>query len=498
MLNWLNGFSLRVKLILLVSFVCTSLVFSVVVALFILNRVQIGGTVYRGIELKAEYVDQLAKTRLNLNLINSIIKSQIIEYDPDSLSGFASTSHKIDETVIGMSANIKGGGDHEVFCGYCHSLDRATAVSASLGDLSSSWITMKEIINKKILPALEDEDIEAAMEIFDDEFFPHYYKLMVSTKEAVDQLRAGSELMKDKTIQEVKWFSLFFTVGGVLTVIVVFATAFLFVQMLVRLINNIVHELDHGADRISEEARSTAATSQTVAEMASEMAASLEETSASLEEITAMVQQNDANSVEANGSMKQNEQVGVTANGHASKMQESMQNIKQDSDAISAIIKDIESIAFQTNLLALNAAVEAARAGEAGAGFAVVADEVRNLAMRAAESAKNSSVLIERAIHNVDDGLEKVNEVATESLSVVEGSRKVGTLIEEISQSSREQSQGITQINKAVVEMDSGTQRLAANSEELAAASEAVTSQTMMLRDNIIELIHLVEGKGKG
>ncbi|HIJ78931.1 MAG TPA: hypothetical protein HPP69_06410, partial [Deltaproteobacteria bacterium] len=54
------------------------------------------------------------------------------------------------------------------------------------------------------------------------------------------------------------------------------------------------------------------------------------------------------------------------------------------------------------------------------------------------------------------------------------------------------------QINKAVAGMDSGTQRLAANSEELAAASEAVTSQTMMLRENIVELVQLVEGKGKG
>jgi methyl-accepting chemotaxis protein len=228
--------------------------------------------------------------------------------------------------------------------------------------------------------------------------------------------------------------------------------------------------------------------------MATEMAAALEETSASLEEITAMVQQNASNSNEANVSMKKNDEIGSRSEADVTAMSESMIKIKKDSDEISHIIHEIESIAFQTNLLALNAAVEAARAGEHGLGFAVVAEEVRNLAQRTAESARNSSALIEKAIRDVDEGLKKVEEVVTGSNEMREGSRKVVLLVEEISAASQEQSQGIGQINKAVTEMDTGVQQLAASSEELAAAAQTVMAQTETLRENIFSLVALVEG----
>ena len=92
-----------------------------------------------------------------------------------------------------------------------------------------------------------------------------------------------------------------------------------------------------------------------------------------------------------------------------------MKEIAQASADTQKIVKTIDEIAFQTNLLALNAAVEAARAGEAGAGFAVVADEVRNLAMRAAEAAKNTSGLMEDIVRKVKNG-EKLVGVTNESV----------------------------------------------------------------------------------
>ena len=106
----------------------------------------------------------------------------------------------------------------------------------------------------------------------------------------------------------------------------------------------------------------------------------------------------------------------------------------------------------------LNAAVEAARAGEAGAGFAVVADEVRNLAMRAAEAAKNTAALIEGTVKKVNDGSELVSRTNEAFSQVAESAAKVGELVAEIAAASKEQAQGIEQVNTAVSEMDKVTQ----------------------------------------
>ena len=150
------------------------------------------------------------------------------------------------------------------------------------------------------------------------------------------------------------------------------------------------------------------------------------------------------------------------------KLTTSMGEISRASEETSNIIKTIDEIAFQTNLLALNAAVEAARAGEAGAGFAVVADEVRNLAMRAAEAAKNTANLIEGTVKKVQDGSALVEQTEKEFRSVALNVGRFNELTGQISAASLEQAQGIEQINKAVGEMDKVVQQNAANAEEAA------------------------------
>ncbi|MBI5588986.1 MAG: hypothetical protein HY881_00740 [Deltaproteobacteria bacterium] len=283
------------------------------------------------------------------------------------------------------------------------------------------------------------------------------------------------------------------------TAIVLFVGVSIFVGNLILLARKIASPLqlicdsiNKGADQVASAATQVSSASQTLAEGSSEQAASIEETSSSLEEISSMTKQNASNAAQADSLMKQANQVVSKANTSMNQLTSSMQDISKASEDTSKIIKTIDEIAFQTNLLALNAAVEAARAGEAGAGFAVVADEVRNLAMRAADAAKNTAALIEVTVKKITDGTVLVKVTNDAFLEVANSTRKVGELVGEIASASNEQAQGISQVNNAVTEMDKVTQQNAATAEESASASEELNAQAEEMKSFVAELSAMV------
>ena len=83
-----------------------------------------------------------------------------------------------------------------------------------------------------------------------------------------------------------------------------------------------------------------------------------------------------------------------------------------------------------------------------------MADEVRNLAMRAADAAKNTANLIEGTVKKVKTGSEIVTKTNEAFGKVAQSAKKVSELVGEISAASNEQAQGIEQVSKAVAEMD--------------------------------------------
>jgi methyl-accepting chemotaxis protein len=254
-------------------------------------------------------------------------------------------------------------------------------------------------------------------------------------------------------------------------------------------------ELQQSASEVAAASGHVASTAQSLSRGAISQAASIEETSASMEEMASMTRQNADNSAEAARLMREADASVERSNAVLREMVTSMRRIRESSDKVSRINKTIDEIAFQTNILALNAAVEAARAGEAGMGFAVVADEVRSLAQRSAQAARDTAVLIEESIQNAQQGGERVVHVEQAIGAITSSVLRVKALVDQVSEASREQAQGLDQVSGAISRMESVTQTTAASAEESAAASEELAAQAESVLHSVRSLEHLIVGR---
>ena len=381
--------------------------------------------------------------------------------------------------------------------------EKALAALASMEKEIDDWINVFK--NSDDLLAM-GENIKKEFDRYSDHLHQYhkevvnqksYIPLMVSQQERLnDHFSTIGEItfgkMKNVERMSIKIIPVIIIIGLVFGILYALFSK----RSIVTRLKNTMKGLTESSDQVASASGQISASSHSLSEGASQQAASLEETSSSLEEMASMTRQNAENAGHANNLMKEANQVVQQANNSMAELTESMTDITKSSEETFMIIKTIDEIAFQTNLLALNAAVEAARAGEAGAGFAVVADEVRNLAMRAAEAAKNTENLIQGTVKKVKDGAETLSLTNEAFDKVAESTVKVDELVGEIAAASNEQAQGIDQVNKAVAEMDKVVQQNAATAEQTASASEEMNAQARQMKEFIEDLSASIAGAG--
>jgi methyl-accepting chemotaxis protein len=255
---------------------------------------------------------------------------------------------------------------------------------------------------------------------------------------------------------------------------------------------HIISELSMGAGTVLKSSEHSSSVSQTVFDCSRQQASVLEKTSDCLEGVSEKIGQNAKNADDANRLMQATNSVLEQANEAMIRLTGSMQDIKSSSQETSKIIKTIEDIAFQTNVLALNAAVEAARAGQAGAGFSVVAQEVKNLAKRSAEAARHTESIIQSTVLKVNDGACLVETTNTAFGKVANSSAQVGSLMQDIALSSRDQAQGIHDVHASVAKLKEAIDQEVEGAAIAASASEALQQQSMQMQQVVGNLQAMV------
>ncbi len=271
------------------------------------------------------------------------------------------------------------------------------------------------------------------------------------------------------------------------------------ILLVVRSVSNPLYQgiavLAESSEQVANASVQITSSSQSLAEGASEQAASLQETGSSLEQISSMAKLQAEGAQAAGELLNAARSAGDSGARDMQEMSNAMQDIKSSSADIAKIIKTIDEIAFQTNILALNAAVEAARAGEAGMGFAVVAEEVRNLAQRSAQAARDTAAKIEDSIAKSQRGVQLNEKIEKGMAEIVTKVRQAAEISTQAVNGSREQRQGIEQVNVAVGQIGQVTQANAATAEESASAAAELQQQADSLKQAVGEIMALVNGQ---
>ncbi|KXL52066.1 methyl-accepting chemotaxis protein 4 [Anaerotignum neopropionicum] len=194
----------------------------------------------------------------------------------------------------------------------------------------------------------------------------------------------------------------------------------------------------------------------------------------------------------------------------STKAVKSMETLKETSDSISGMLREITTILAKMKLISINASIEAARAGEAGRGFTVVAAEFKSLSQMTDEFVKgietqifsmNSDVVdvydnitqnnenvsngvafsktiehdlenMSQSFHTVIDMVEKINHISCEQSAI---SDQVGNQIGSMEALVNTTSQNADKVYHSALQQKDRVENISQMSNKLSAASQELS-----------------------
>lgn len=523
-MKWFYNLGLKKKFQAVFGLIIIGTILGIAIGQLAFQRVQIGGKYFKGIELKRDIVDDLARVRMNLNLIRGMYLIQIFGYDEDRTQGMNNVISATDNLFLQLYDRQTGkSGDGKMYCTTCHTLEHTAIIFSDIKDARASWDKFKSVLQGRLAPLLAEGKIKSP----DGEFFDLFSEIMDKTKGPVDTMRSVTPIQVETLRKYSNYIKASFVAGGIgLTIFLILAASFLsghivtpvtsvskqsalmadghfkdldiktrgndeIGQMTVAFrgmctsIRGCADRLREGIANLSSTAEKISATSDTISftsqkqlDQADQVASAMTETSQSIVDVAQNASRaadavRDSASLASGGKTLANDAV-VEIERIADSIRRAADMIGKlgdNSREIGAIVLVINDIADQTNLLALNAAIEAARAGEMGRGFAVVADEVRKLAEKTSKATSDIAAKIKTIQSDTQTSVGMMKESSDEVDKGVKLMRSVSEALDSIAAAS----------NNATAMV----QNIATASEQQSQVAEDVTRNVTSLAEGV-------------
>ncbi len=536
MLRALRHLPVRAKLGLVVGVIVIALLAQVVLSLFALERLRVGGPTYRTIRAYRDGIERIAILQSDLNAYQAAVLAM---------------AHVRERDLVGQADRRRKEIAARVEAGFDEAINAAPDGQTRVG-LESARATWREFLTsseREVLPAAARGDADGFWRLTMGVQQRRYARFIEQVGTAVnrDRLEATGmeELAEGDARRRVR------ELAAIATAVALFAVALasLVTRSITRPLGGLTaaagkvargtipatvialdarDELGQLADvfdamlgairdlfgrakgasrRIEESSRELLAANRQMAEGAKEqstqlgavsddatkMAAALHELAATADGVAASAGENAMAAEQGAAAVAESALSLEEIRTSSAQVREALGAVTGSAERIETVVEALQDIATETHVLSLNASLEASRAGEAGRGFATVAAEVRSLADRAARSAREIKGLVPaiaaqlRAAQQAVDG-----NVAAADRGTANGGVVVRTF-EAITRSAQGTRTAVGEMTAVLREQVESTRRTAGVVHAVsgvAAESLAATTQMVELAASLQDVVH--------
>lgn len=407
--------------------------------------------------------------------------------------------------------------------------DEVQAVSKKVTDIGLKVVQLSSGNSAK-----KSEEIKAVLKLAEEDMGAHQKTL----KELDDYIVESSAHWSEKSRETAQSSKLMMIVIAVSTTLAAFIGSYIFSNRLNSTLQSIADKLSSNSRQVEITATKVADTSNGLSASTSQQASALQETVAAATEVASMIQHTSENTSASLAKAHRGNETSIKGQSAVDDMINSIGEINYSNRQINEQVEKsnvemneiltlisnindktriINDIVFQTKLLAFNASVEAARAGEAGKGFSVVADEVSKLAAMSGNAAEEIRSLLDKSNLRVKEIVERSRETVTKFVVVGESKVKAGVskadgckdalsaisedinemllMSKSISEATKEQSQGMREINHALEQIGMSTSQNAEASQFCSQAADELQIQANNTKNAVLELMNVIYGK---
>ena len=406
---------------------------------------------------------------------------------------------------------------------------------SQLEQLSSDFKSLPVLVKSLDATFSSAEDFATKDRALKSSDWESFQKNMTAVMVELDvEVERQSSLSAKSRMNSLLWVLLGLAIPGL-----VGGTAlFLILSRLIRTAESVLSELLTSSQSLGVISKRVEESGNDLSKGAVGQASAIQQTSASMHQITAMIQKSSDNAETAGNVSKKNKEITekgklivgkmITSVSHIEEVNKKFSTSAIDNNAnLSKIIdvikeigektKVINDIVFQTKLLSFNASVEAARAGEQGKGFAVVAEEIGNLAKVSGDAAAKIGVMLDKSTGDVEaivkatktqvdqivvesdvklkEGIEIANQCKESFVTIFENVANASRLTNEIAHASKEQANGVKEVNQAIESLNQVTNNNSSIAADNKQASHKLHNEIDHLNEVVGELFTVVHGE---